>query len=828
MKKYNIIGMSCSACSARVERATLSVEGVSSCSVSLLTNSMLVDGGDEEKIFEAVRGAGYGITPDTSENEDTLAIRSKKEIRSILSRLIASLLILLPLMYITMGYVMWGFPLPEILKNSPLGVAIIELVLSLAVIVINRHFFINGIKHALSGGANMDTLVALGSGVSFLWSVYLTLMIGISAPSDAHEYLHKLYFESASMILTLITVGKLLEAVAKGKTTSAISALIKLTPKTLTVIRDGKEYVVLSKEITRGEVFVVKAGEIVGVDGTIISGGGVLDESSLTGESMPSNKMVGNEVFAGTILTSGYIRCEATRVGEDTTMAKVVRLVSDASASKAPVAKVADKVSSIFVPIVLLIALVTTVSWLFIGGGIGHALERGISVLVISCPCALGLATPVAIMVGVGIGARSGALFKTASSLEALGRVKNIALDKTGTLTLGVPEVVEIYSVGVSESKLIALAYSVEKQSEHPIADAVVRYAEVLGVDALPVKNYESCVGIGVFADVYDERVAVLSYTGAKNVTELSEEEESIYRRMSSEAKTPIFVLSGETLVGILAISDKVKEDATEAVAHLKGLGLNVVMITGDNELSANAVANRLGGMSVIAGVLPDGKAEAVRQLSASGGVAMVGDGINDAPSLALSDVGIAIGTGTDIAIDSADVVLTKSTLSELVGAIRLSRATLKTIYENLFWAFIYNVIGIPLAAGAFTALLGWELTPMFGAAAMSLSSFTVVMNALRLGAKKHFRALKVSRETALNENNSMIGDNKIMEKVFSVEGMMCPHCEAHVKKAVMAIPGVVDAIPSHKESQLIVVYEGDVDFSLVASAVNEAGYSIK
>lgn len=827
MKKYSITGMSCAACSARVERATLSVEGVSSCSVSLLTNSMLVEGGDEEKIFEAVRGAGYGIAPDTSDDEDALAVRSKREIRSILSRLIASLLILLPLMYITMGYVMWDFPLPLVLKNSPLAIAIIELVLSLAVMVINRHFFINGVRHAFSGGANMDTLVALGSGVSFLWSVYLVVMMGISSPSESHEYLHKLYFESAAMILTLITVGKLLEAIAKGKTTSAISALIKLTPKTVTVIRDGKECVVLSKEITRGEVFVVKAGEIVAVDGVLISGEGVADESSLTGESMPVNKMEGSDVYAGTILTSGYIKCEATRVGEDTTMAKVVRLVSDASASKAPVAKVADRVSSVFVPIVLLIALITTVSWLFIGGGVGHALERGISVLVISCPCALGLATPVAIMVGVGIGARSGALFKTASSLEALGRVKNIALDKTGTLTLGIPEVVEVYPVGVSEGELIALAYSVERQSEHPIAGAVVRYAEGLGISVLDTEKYESRVGIGVFADIEDKRVAILSYAGAKSITELSEVEEGIYRRMSSEAKTPIFVLSGDTLVGILAISDTIKEDARESVGELKRLGLNVVMITGDNELSANAVANSLGGMSVISGVLPDGKAEAIKQLSGSGGVAMVGDGINDAPSLALADVGIAIGTGTDIAIDSADVVLTKPTLSELVGAVRLSRATLKTIYENLFWAFIYNVIGIPLAAGVFTALLGWELTPMFGAMAMSLSSFTVVMNALRLGAKKHFKVLKASSDTTLNENNNMIGDNSKMEKVFSVEGMMCPHCEAHVVKAVMAIPGVKEAAASHKDGTLKVIYEGALDVALIVGAVADAGYKV-
>lgn len=823
MKKYNISGMSCAACSSRVENVTRSVDGVHSCSVNLLTGTMLVEGGDEEKIFLAVRGAGYGISP--AEEDTVLSDNERRTRNTLIRRLVLSSGILILLMYISMGYMMWSFPLPHILSSHPFVIGIIQLLLSLSVLIINRSFFINGIRHAIGGSANMDTLVALGSGVSFLWSVYIVIRMGLSPLAEQHTFLHNLYFESSAMIVTLITVGKLLEAIAKGKTTSAIKKLISLSPKTVTVIRDGKEVVILAKEITRGEVFVVKAGETVATDGVVISGIGAVDESSLTGESMPVEKGVSSTVLAGTILNSGYIKCEAVRVGEDTTMAKVIRLVSDASSGKAPVGKVADKVSSIFVPTVLVIALITFIGWIIATGDVAVALERGISVLVISCPCALGLATPVAIMVGVGIGAGNGILFKTAAALEGLGKVKNIAFDKTGTLTLGEVRVAEVYPIGIDKGELISLAFSVEDKSEHPIARAIVNYAVENNARRYDTEGYESSVGLGVCAYVGGVRISAMSYSATIEKITLDERVAIEYERMSKEGKTPIFVTRGDTLIGIIAVSDTIKGDAEQTSRELMRMGLNVVMITGDNELCARAVAQHLGGMDVIAGVLPDGKAEVIRALSDKGGVCMVGDGINDAPSLAISDVGVAVGSGTDIAIDTADIVLTRKNLYPLVNAIRLSRATLKNIYENLFWAFIYNIIGIPLAAGVFTSLFGWSLTPMFGAFAMSLSSFTVVMNALRLRVKKIFKP----EPTINHEENisSTKGDIK-MKKSFKVEGMMCPHCEAHVKKSVMAIPGVTDAVASHKESSLVISYEGEVDFELVKSAVREAGYTIE
>ncbi len=841
MKQFDVTGMSCAACSARVEKAVRGVDGVSSCAVNLLTNSMTVEGGDEGAIVAAVRAAGYGASPKGErravDDEDELDRVAREEKRGMVVRLVASLAFMLPLMYISMGHVMWGWPLPFSMGGYPLAIALTELILAAIVMVINQKFFINGFKGAIKGAPNMDTLVALGSGASFVWSVYLTYVMQISVTNgnyiEYHKYLHEMYFESAAMILTLITVGKLLETVAKGKTTSAIKSLIKLTPKTATVIRDGREVEILSKEVTRGEVFVVKPGETVPVDGVVIEGGSAIDESALTGESLPVEKVVGSQVYAATTNTSGYIKCEAVKVGEDTTMARVVKLVSDAAASKAPIAKVADRVAGIFVPAVLLIALVTTVIWIFVNNSLGYALARGISVLVISCPCALGLATPVAIMAGSGIGACNGALFKSATALEVLGRCKTVVLDKTGTLTNGAPRVTDVMPVVGTADDLVRLAYSIEKRSEHPLGGAIVKYAEEQGTSAFEVSDFSAIVGSGVKCTDAATGAALfgVSYRFASEMLDVPKEVTRAYESLASEGKTPLVFIRGDSIVGMIAVADTLKDDAKAAVAELCELGVRPVMLTGDNEVTARAIADQLGGIEFIAGVLPDGKEQVVRDLAEDGRVAMVGDGINDAPALVRADVGIAIGNGTDIAIDSADVVLMRPTLSQLPGAIRLSRATLGIIHQNLFWAFIYNAVGIPLAAGAFITLFGWELTPMFGAAAMSLSSFCVVTNALRLNLKRIFKkqsnAEQKNTEKCDKTNIYTIKEQEKMEKIIKVEGMMCPHCEAHVKSALEAIDGVESAVASHKDKEVRVTLKGSVSDDVLYTAIKNAGYTV-
>ena len=824
--------MSCAACSARVDRAVRSVEGVRECSVNLLTATMTVEGASDEAIIKAVVDAGYGATLRTEAEDNDVGgeRRLRGERQVILLRLLLSLLFLIPLMYVTMGHLMWGAPMPSYFASHPVAVGALELLLTTPVLIINKKFFVNGVRGAVKGAPNMDTLVALGSGVSYLWSIYIFVRM-IGSEGAAHLYLHELYFESAAMILTLITVGKLLESVAKGRTAGAIRSLIDLTPKTATVIRGGVELEIPTAEIALGDLFVVKAGASVPADGIVKEGAGAVDESALTGESMPNEKSVGDSVLAATVNTSGYMICEATRVGDDTAMAGVIKMVEDATATKAPIARLADRVAGVFVPAVLLIALITTAIWLFVNGDVGFALSHGIAVLVISCPCALGLATPVAIMVGSGVGAKEGVLFKNATALEALGRVRTVLLDKTGTLTRGVPEVVSAYTFGINEEELISLAASVEGMSEHPIGAAVVRRAEALGLAVYPVTDFEVIVGKGVRGVIEGREILGVSYAYASEIASITDEAGEIWRREADLGRTPVlFVRDGET-VGIISVADEIKPDARESVARLKSMGLEVVMLTGDNERSAKAVADTLGGCKVIAGVLPGGKEEVVKSYL-RGGVAMVGDGINDSPALVRADVGIAIGTGTDIAIESADVVLMREGLSGLVGAIRLSRNTLGIIKENLFWAFIYNVIGIPLAAGAFSALLGWHLSPMFGAAAMSLSSVTVVLNALRLNLKHSF----VRQRGAFNTVNEKTTDEgareapakgEDMEKIFKVEGMMCPHCEAHVVKALSAIEGVAEAVASHKECEVRVTLTAEVADSAIVSAIEGAGYKV-
>ena len=833
MKKYKVTGMSCAACSARVDKAVRGVPGVADCTVSLLTSSMTVEGGDPGEIVAAVRAAGYGAEAldekreksDAENAADRMEAAQRAEERSMMIRLTASLVLLIPLMYISMGHVMWGAPVPRFLADSPIALAICELVLSALTMAVNHKFFINGAKGVLHGAPNMDTLVSLGSGASFIWSCIVVFRMWGAA--DAAHYLHELYFESAAMILALITVGKLLESRAKGKTAGAIKALIRLTPKTATVIRDGVETIIPSHGVVPGDIFIVKPGESIPVDGIVVDGKSTVDESALTGESMPCEKEAGASVYAATVNGSGALRCEATKVGEDTVMSGIVRLVSDAAASKAPIAKLADRVSGIFVPIVLVIAAVTAVIWYFIDAEIGHALERGISVLVISCPCALGLATPVAIMAGSGIGARHGVLFKNATALEVLGSVKTVALDKTGTLTRGEPKVTDVVAFDVDEGELLSLALSVEKNSEHPLARAVVEYAGEHGAALREAVDFEALFGVGVRAVIDGREAMGVSYSFAKEKFSLPGGAEEEFVRLSDAGKTPLFFILDGKLVGIIAVRDILKDDSREAVAELKALGLHTVMLTGDNERCAMAIGKEVGVDEVVAEVLPSEKEEKIRTLSERGRVCMVGDGINDAPALTRADVGIAIGRGTDIAIESADLVLTHSTLSELVGAVRLSRATLAVIRENLFWAFIYNIIGIPLAAGAFIPLLGWELTPMFGALAMSLSSFTVVMNALRLNVKHIFKDNNEKSKKTEEINNNLPKENKNMEKIIKVEGMMCPHCEAHATAAVKAIDGVADAVASHKEGTVRLTLTKEVSDEALAAAIAGAGYKM-
>jgi len=817
VKKFNVTGMSCAACSARVEKAVKAVEGVTLCEVNLLTGSMRTEGGETEKIVSAVIGAGYGIAEQTEKKSEEKA-SLPTENRALVTRLISSLLFLIPLMYISMGYVMWGFPLPSYFRENPSAVALLEMLLTIFVLVINRKFFISGVRAVMNRAPNMDTLVALGSGASFVWSVYLLfVMIGEKGDGAAH-YLHELYFESAAMILTLITVGKLLESIAKGKTTSALTALMSLTPETVRVVREGREEVIESELALVGDEFIVRPGERIALDGVVISGESAVDESALTGESVPAEKAEGSAVYASSMNTYGALRCRATHVSRDSAMAKVIRAVEEAASSKAPIAKLADKVSAIFVPAVLIISLITTIIWYFVNNSFGYALERGISVLVISCPCALGLATPVAIMVASGIGARRGILFKNATALENLGKVKTVALDKTGTLTTGKMQVGEVIPLDSSEGELISLAYSLERESEHPLARAIVEYAEKKGAGLLDISGFSALVGSGVSATVDGESALGASHKYISEKLSLPERAETEYRRLADEGKTPLFFAKGEKLFGIIAVYDKIGEESRRAVLTLSEMNIKAVMITGDNERTARAIGREAGIEKIIAGVLPDGKAEAVKALASEGSVAMVGDGINDAPALISADVGVAIGSGTDIAMDSADVVLTRSGLSSLTDAIKLSRRAITTIRLSLFWAFIYNTLGIPLAAGAFIPLFGWELSPMFGALAMSLSSFSVVMNALSLNVQNIFG--KKTNETEYKET-------KKMTKTFNVEGMMCPHCEAHVKAALEAIPGVESCAASHKEKKVTVTLASDVEDGVIANEIVKAGYTV-
>ena len=803
--------MSCAACSARVEKAVMGVEGVTSCSVSLLTNSMGVEGtASENAIVEAVKNAGYGAEKKGSEKKSVSAADElvDRETPILVKRLISSLAFLLLLMYVSMGHVMWGFPLPVFFDGNPIAIGVVELILSAIVMVINQKFFISGVRGLIHRSPNMDTLVSLGSAASFGYSVYALLAMTVAEHPE--HLLHEFYFESAAMILALITLGKMLEARSKGKTTDALRSLMKLAPKTATVIRDGAEVSVSIEEVRRGDVFVVKPGESVPVDGIILDGHSAIDESALTGESIPVEKNVGDRVSAATINRSGFIRCEALRVGEDTTISQIIKMVSDAAATKAPIAKIADKVSGIFVPVVIAIAAGVLVIWLLLGESVGFSLARAISVLVISCPCALGLATPVAIMVGNGMGAKHGILFKTASSLEAAGRTQIVALDKTGTVTKGEPEVTDI----IGSDELLSLAYSLEKKSEHPLGRAIVKRAEELGLTLSDAEDFEIYPGGGLSGTVGGESAVGGNAGFVGKFADIGKEYEKAAERLSDEGKTPLFFAKGGKLIGIIAVADTVKEDSAAAIGELKNMGIRVVMLTGDNKRTADAIGSSVGVDEVIADVKPDGKEAVIRKLSEEGRVAMVGDGINDAPALTRADIGIAIGAGTDVAIDAAEVVLVNSRLSDVPAAIRLSRATLRTIRQNLFWAFIYNAICIPVAAGAFV-WAGLALNPMLGAAAMSLSSFCVVTNALRLNfCKIH------------NENNKKTEEKK-MQKVMKIKGMMCPHCEARVKGLLEALPEVDEATVSYKKKSAILKLNAEVSDETLTKLITENGYTV-
>ena len=817
MKKYDVTGMSCAACVARVEKAVKKLEGVESCEVSLLTNSMTVEGGvSEAAVISAVEKAGYSASPKGAKIELSEGNSADRETLGMARRLTASLIFLALLMYLSMGHLMWNFPIPRFLETNYLAQGLIQLLLTVAVMVINQKFFISGAKAVVSGAPNMDTLVAMGSGAAFVYSTAV-LFCMTADPANAH-HLHGLYFESAAMILALITVGKMLESRAKGKTTAALKSLMDLSPKTASVEKDGTEKTVGVSEVTVGDIFVVRPGESIPVDGKVIFGGGAVDESALTGESIPVDKTVGDRVSAGCINQSGFMKCEALRVGEDTALSQIIKTVSDAAASKAPIAKLADKVSGIFVPIVIAVAAVTTAIWLFSGAGAGYAVARGISILVISCPCALGLATPVAIMVGSGKGAKCGILFKSARAIEAAGGIDTVVLDKTGTVTKGEPRVCDVLPAdGVSESELMMLAYSLEKMSEHPLSKAVVKAAEEL--DFIEVTGFFAHSGKGLSANAKNKILAGGNYEFISGYTEISADAKNVADRLSEEGKTPLFFSFGDKFLGIIAVSDTVKEESPEAVRQLKNMGINVVMLTGDNERCARAVAKTAGIDRVIAGVLPSGKADAVRELMKKGKVAMVGDGINDAPALAVADVGIAIGCGTDVAIDASDAVLMKNKLTDVPAAIRLCRRTLGTIRGNLFWAFIYNIIGIPLAAGVFIPLFGWELQPMFGALAMSLSSFFVVTNALRLN---FINVYDTSRDRRIKRK-----EKKKMTKTMVIEGMMCGHCEKRVKRVLEALEGVESAEVSHEAGTAILTLSSKTDDSVLRRAVEDEDYTV-
>ena len=886
MKQYTVTGMSCAACSSRVEKAVSKVPGVTACSVSLLTNSMGVEGDvPPETVIHAVEDAGYGASlkgqgtaaqaQSASEAEDALKDRETPVLKH---RLIASLGFLAVLMYMSMGHMMWGWPLPHFMDGNHVAMGLLQLLLAGIIMVINQKFFISGFKGLLHRAPNMDTLVALGSGASFIYSTY-----ALFAMTDAQlkgndtavmSYMHEFYFESAAMILALITVGKMLEARSKGKTTDALKGLMKLAPKTAVIIRDGVEKKVPIEEVKKGNVFVVRPGENIPVDGVVLEGTSAVNEAALTGESIPVDKAQGDPVSAATVNQSGYLRCEATRVGEDTSLSQIIRMVSDAAATKAPIAKIADRVSGVFVPAVITIAVVTTIIWLLAGQTFGFALARGISVLVISCPCALGLATPVAIMVGNGMGAKNGILFKTAVSLEETGKMDIVALDKTGTITSGEPRVTDVIpSGGVTEKELVSLALSLEKKSEHPLAKAVLLYAKEQQIDAPEAADFQALPGNGLSGTLDGASLAGGSFSYISGHTTVSAQEQASFERLASEGKTPLCFMKNGRLAGMIAVADVIKEDSPQAVRELQNMGIRVVMLTGDNERTARAIGAQAGVDEVIAGVLPDGKESVIRSLKEQGKVAMVGDGINDAPALTRADIGIAIGAGTDIAIDAADVVLMKSRLSDVPAAIRLSRATLRNIHENLFWAFFYNVVGIPLAAGLWYPIFGWKLNPMFGAAAMSLSSFCVVTNALRLNLFKMHDASKdhpmrkraekaankggekaenagavrmgaedtrsigqtanenetVSKEMQKSENqkNHINMEGITMTKTMNIEGMMCGHCEARVKKALEALAGVESAEVSHEKGTAVVSMSADVADDTLKEAVEAQDYKV-
>ena len=856
MKQYTVTGMSCAACSARVEKAVSKVDGVTSCSVSLLTNSMGVEGSaTDAQIVEAVEQAGYGASPKGTATEtangrvnnsleqlkaaqDALVDRETPKLRN---RLIASLIFLVVLMYFSMGHMMWGWPLPEFFNGNHVAMGLLQLLLTVAVMVINQKFFISGFKGLIHGAPNMDTLVALGSAASFGYSVYaLFAMTAAQVKGDMDavmSYMHEFYFESAAMILALITVGKMLEAHSKGKTTDALKSLMQLAPKTATVVKDGVEQEISVDAVRKDDIFVVRPGENIPVDGEIIDGTTAVNESALTGESIPVDKQPKDAVSAATVNQSGFIKCRATRVGEDTTLSQIIQMVSDAAATKAPIAKIADRVSGVFVPAVITIAIITIIAWLIAGETVGFALARGISVLVISCPCALGLATPVAIMVGNGKGAKSGILFKTAASLEATGRTQIVALDKTGTITSGEPKVTDIVpdetffeENGNNAGKLLAIAASVEAKSEHPLAKAIMERAKKDEIAIAEVTDFSAVVGNGLTATLAGKMIKAGNLAFVSKFVKVSDDMRAKAVEFSKEGKTPLFFAADDRLCGIIAVADTIKEDSPEAVRQLKNMGIRVVMLTGDNEQTANAIGKQAGVDEVIAGVLPDGKEAVIRKLKKQGRVAMVGDGINDAPALTRADMGIAIGAGSDVAIDAADVVLMKSRLIDVPAAVRLSRATLTNIHENLFWAFFYNVIGIPLAAGLWYPLLGWKLNPMFGAAAMSLSSFCVVTNALRLNLcrvydPKHDRKAKPDRKDKADKPNE--SEEKSMTKTMNIEGMMCCHCEARVKKALEALDAVSEAAVSHESGTAVVTLSSDISDEKLKETVEAEDYKV-
>lgn len=838
MEQYTVTGMSCAACSARVEKAVSKVSGVDSCSVSLLTNSMGVEGSAKaEDIIAAVEQAGYGAFPKEGgkqQKASSPALADEEPLKDretpvLKRRLLLSLCFLIPLMYVSMGHMMWGWSIPQFAEGNHVAMGLFQLLLTGAIMVVNQKFFISGAKGLWHRAPNMDTLVALGAGASFIYSTYaLFAMTDAQMKGDMEavmSYMHEFYFESAAMILTLITLGKMLEARSKGKTTDALKSLMKLAPKTATVLRDGAETAVSIEQVRKGDLFVVRPGEHIPVDGVVLEGSSAVNESALTGESIPVDKEAGDSVSAATLNQSGFLTCEATRVGEDTTLSQIIQMVSDAAATKAPIAKVADRVSGIFVPAVIAIALVTIVVWLIAGQTIGFALARGISVLVISCPCALGLATPVAIMVGNGMGAKHGIMFKTAVSLEEAGKMEIIALDKTGTITSGEPRVTDILPAkGMKEEELLTMACALEKKSEHPLARAILVLAEERGLtgEGMEVTQFRAVAGNGLSGRLGEDLLLGGNQKFISGHAAISQEIASKAKRLAEEGKTPLFFARNGELAGMIAVADVIKEDSPRAVRELQNMGLHVVMLTGDNERTAKAIGKQAGVDEVIAGVLPEGKESVIRSLKEKGKVAMVGDGINDAPALTRADIGIAIGAGTDIAIDAADVVLMKSRLSDVPAAIRLSRATLRNIHENLFWAFFYNAIGIPLAAGVWYPLLGWKLNPMFGAAAMSLSSFCVVTNALRLN---WFQMHDTKKDKKIKRKKKQ--EEKTMKKTMKIEGMMCGHCEARVKKCLEALPEVEEAVVSHEEGSAVVTLKGEISDEILKKAVEDQDYKV-